>query len=88
MITLKEMDEGFVTIQMSKDDLSLLNNIVYEGSKYIQRKTEKLDLMQLTLHNLYEMVHHGFITDFGRVKNAEFAIKYNEYDYNAANTEE
>lgn len=72
MILLKELkrDGKFcrVTVDIDSDTLCDLNNIVFLASK----ETSRYDELALSLVNLYEMVHHGRITDFGTYKNAKY----------------
>lgn len=74
MISLKGLDGKLVIVQMTTDDLCDLHNALYYASKV---KPGRFDLISLTLSNLYEMIHHGFLTDFGRFKNYEY-VKMNK----------
>lgn len=77
MVLLKKLENGFITIEMSIDDLCELHNALHYARKV---KPERFEVLDLAITNLYEMAHHGFITDFGRYKNYKYGKNHNEFE--------
>lgn len=71
MIVLKELSKrtNTVTLELTADDVCELHNLTAEAAKKDPKRYDGLDL---TLTNIYEMLHHGFITDFGTYRNADY----------------
>lgn len=73
MIVLKKLDAenpnfSTVTIKLDYQTVCDLNNILAKASK----ENNKYDTLSLEFSNLFEMLKHGFLTDFGIYKNAKY----------------
>lgn len=80
MVLLKELTSnnsygGYVTVQLDAADVCELHNGLCELAKQDERYEE----MALAFTNIYEMLHHGHLTDFGIYKNAKYFKKHDDF---------
>lgn len=73
MILLKRLDNNetaypSIIVEMSADDVCSIHNGLCELAKNDKKYMENA----LAFTNLYEMLHHGHLTDFGIYKNAKY----------------
>ena len=83
MVLLKELSNNktshpTVTLELDYNAVCDLHNILCEAAK--NKTSEAYDTLALEFTNIFEMMKHGFLTDFGIYKNAKYFDKYNSFD--------
>lgn len=80
MVLLKELQSngrfgGDVTVHLDADDVCNLHN----GLCLLAKQDERYEEMALAFTNIYEMLHHGHLTDFGIYKNAKYFKRHDDF---------
>lgn len=81
MIVLKKLDAenpnfSTVTIKLNYQTVCDLNNILAKA----REENNKYDALSLEFSNLFEMLKHGFLTDFGIYKNARYFKDHDKWE--------
>lgn len=81
MVLLKKLDAenpkfSTVTITMDYQALCDLNNILAK----VREENDRYDTLSLEFSNLFEMLKHGFLTDFGIYKNARYFKNHGKWE--------
>lgn len=80
MILLKELSNNRVNyptviVEIDADSVCDLHNILCKVAK----DEHRFDELALELTNIYEMLHHGHLTDFGIYKNAKYFKSHDSF---------
>lgn len=80
MVLLKELScnnsyGGDVTVHLDAADVCNLHN----GLCKLAKQDDRYEDIALAFTNIYEMLHHGHLTDFGIYKNAKYFRKHDDF---------
>ena len=80
MVLLKELTNnnsygGDVTVHLDATDVCEL----HKGLCKLAKQDERYEEMALAFTNIYEMLHHGHLTDFGIYQNAKYFVKHDAF---------
>lgn len=88
MVLLKKLNAenpkfSTITVEMDYQTLCDLNNILCK----VREENDRYDKLSLEFGNLFEMLKHGFLTDFGIYKNARYFRDHEKWETWAASEE-